>query len=119
MTERSKPTAGPWTVFNNPTSNYGLEVRADVPVKAKKVVCRLGGPDREANARLIAEAGTVLHDTGLTPRELQKQRDELLAALKRVVADRDDTEIQFAGRPTQIKNSTVEDARAAIAKVSA
>lgn len=60
MTEHSKPAPGPWTVFNNPTSNYGLEVRADVPVKAKQVICRVGGPDREANARLIAAAPELL-----------------------------------------------------------
>jgi hypothetical protein len=29
-----------------------------------------------ANADLIAEAGTVLHETGLTPRQLAEQRAE-------------------------------------------
>lgn len=37
-----------------------------------------------ALAELIAEAGTVLHETGLTPRELAEQRDRLLAALKEI-----------------------------------
>lgn len=44
----------------------------------------------EANAAFIAEAGTVAHETGLTPRQLADQRDELLAALKRtecIIAD--------------------------------
>lgn len=40
--------------------------------------------EREALARLIAEAGTVLHETGLTPRQLAEQRAELLEALKRL-----------------------------------
>jgi hypothetical protein len=34
------------------------------------------------NARLIAEAGTVYHETGLTPRQLAEQRAELLEALE-------------------------------------
>ena len=38
--------------------------------------------DAGDNARLIAEAGTVFHNTGLTPRQLVAQRDELLAMLK-------------------------------------
>lgn len=36
----------------------------------------------EDHAHLIAEAGTVYHETGLTPRQLAEQRAELLAALK-------------------------------------
>lgn len=34
----------------------------------------------EANIRLMAEAGTVANSTGLMPKELLTQRDELLAA---------------------------------------
>lgn len=40
------------------------------------------GAHQEDNANLIAEAGTVYHETGLTPRQLAEQRDELLEALK-------------------------------------
>lgn len=42
-------------------------------------------PRREeaaANGLILAEAINVLHETGLTPRELAEQRDRLLAALK-------------------------------------
>lgn len=50
----------------------------------------------EANAQLIAEAGTVLHETGYTPRELADQRAELLAALDkcatRAMPHADDTD---------------------------
>lgn len=35
-----------------------------------------------ANAKLIAEAGTVTNECGLTPRQLLEQRNELLSALK-------------------------------------
>jgi hypothetical protein len=36
----------------------------------------------EANARLIAEAGTVASEYGLTPRELLEQRNEMLEVLE-------------------------------------
>ena len=39
-------------------------------------------PEARANAELIAEAGTVANETGLTPRELLNQRNELLEVLK-------------------------------------
>lgn len=49
--------------------------------------------DKLADANLIAEAFTVHHETGLTPQQLrermeraEKQRDELLTALKAIVA---------------------------------
>ncbi len=35
-----------------------------------------------ANAELIAEAGTVTNECGLSPRQLKEQRDEVLEALK-------------------------------------
>ena len=51
-------------------------------------------------ARLIAEAGTVATETGLTPRQLADQRAELLAALECVMDrlvdrhEKDDAAIQ-------------------------
>jgi hypothetical protein len=36
------------------------------------------------HARLIIEAGTVFHETKLTPRQLAEQREELLEALERL-----------------------------------
>jgi len=47
------------------------------------------GERAEANARLIAEAGTVAHETGLTPRQLAEQRDELVKALQWALAELD------------------------------
>jgi len=38
----------------------------------------------KANAKLIAEAGTVTNECGLTPRQLLEQRNELLEALKEI-----------------------------------
>jgi len=37
----------------------------------------------QANAALIAEAGNVFHETGLTPRQLVEQRDALAEALEK------------------------------------
>lgn len=51
-----KYTSTPWSVFDNPTSNYGLEVIANTTVKAKRVVCRIGGPVQVANAAFIVRA---------------------------------------------------------------
>ena len=39
---------------------------------------------REANARLIAEAGTVANETGKTPRQLADENKELLEALQEI-----------------------------------
>ena len=74
MSEASKPvwSAGFKTVTVQETEEH---VAADI-----RVFC--GNPDfTKRISRLIAEAGTVHHETGLTPRQLVEQRDALLAAL--------------------------------------
>lgn len=81
----SKPTQGPWRVA--PSSSYrGSEINIDAgPNGTGGFICvagHRGDLEAEANAALIAEAGTVLYETGLTPQQLREQRDELLAALK-------------------------------------
>ena len=43
--------------------------------------------DNEANAKLIAEAGTVANETGKTPRQLADENRELLKALKSIVSE--------------------------------
>jgi hypothetical protein len=43
--------------------------------------------EMNANAHLIAEAGTVANETGLTPRELKEQRDNLYWACKKVFSE--------------------------------
>lgn len=68
-------TPGPWRPYNNPVSNYGLEVIADVKLKAKRVVCRVSGPDREANARLLAAAPELLSVLKAALSEWQNQMD--------------------------------------------
>lgn len=95
MTDTAKPTAGPWTCMI--TSEFDGSPYVDDSVHSLSsdanpgdIIClspeRDGYTDSakqwEANARLIAEAGTVYHETGLTPRQLVEQRDGLLKALR-------------------------------------
>lgn len=75
MTSNVKPTPGPWMAIN--ATSYLDEG----PSWMIAGVAHCGdGELSEANARLIAEAGTVYHETGFSPRQLAEQRAELLAA---------------------------------------
>ena len=72
MTEQSRKwTRGKWT--------------HDVDLYLYAGTCQIGkvylGENDEANAALIAEAGTVANETGLTPRQLAERIVELEAAL--------------------------------------
>ena len=78
MTGQCKPSEGPWTVgkFQDTGLNNQISVHP--------AICTVYGAreEAEANAHIIAEAGTVYHETKLTPRQILAQRDELLKALK-------------------------------------
>lgn len=92
MSSGFEGTPGPWAV----ASRHPRRVTHKGKVICTAVLRNQGGctslrftkeqQEAEANARLIAEAGTVLHETGLTPRELAEQRAELLQALEAIVA---------------------------------
>jgi hypothetical protein len=111
---QARPSPGPWSI-NTSGMNSTVYLLLD---RAGRVI---GFPHRDiggkqehefaANAALIAEAGTVFHETGLTPRQLAEQRAELLAAL---IAIRD------AGRDWhgwhEMYYDAIELARAALAK---
>ena len=84
MSEAIKPTPGPWIV-----STYADGFEVDGPggiciaqaQQLKPIRKKEDHDQRKANARLIAEAGTVAHETGLTPRQLVdrvKELEELL-----------------------------------------
>ena len=83
-------TPGPWRIYGK-AKNHHVAIIDSIPDVDGKVVANcichvaLTNPDWEANANLIAEAGTVAHETGLTPRELMEQRDKLLAACEAYV----------------------------------
>ncbi len=78
----AKPTPGPWH-----TSSTHLGAAIDIGAANGANVALVSGPKENgadeyvANADMIADAGTVFHETGLTPRQLAEQRDKLLAAL--------------------------------------
>jgi hypothetical protein len=93
-TNKLKPSPGPWTV--GAPNKFGAEVRADVGTRPRvwandktgiaDICIRRGiyeGTSNEemANAQLIAEAGTVFHETGLSPRQLADQCRDMYAAL--------------------------------------
>lgn len=73
-----------WVAEYDDDSDYlSVMERLDTQGKYEGVtICRLHG---EASADLIAEAGTVFHNTGLSPVQLVEQRDELLDALQGMV----------------------------------
>ena len=86
MSEAIKPTPGPWAVsgLGGPWEST-LRIRAPGWGLVAQIGVNPGMPHwdlpQRANAALIAEAGTVHHETGLTPRQLVEQRDALAAAL--------------------------------------
>lgn len=70
------PTKGPWIACQN-----GDVLGGDSQCITRATTLRPLA-EVQLNGRLIAEAGTVYHETGLTPRELKEQRDRLLVCLK-------------------------------------
>lgn len=77
--QKAQCTPGGW--------RYEVDSGFDGPavVSPYGLVCKMPNEidgENEANAALIGEAGTVLAETGLSPRELADQRNELLASAK-------------------------------------
>ncbi len=79
----AKPTPGPWKYGHIGKDEFWIGPEYEQWVGC---VTRDHGGNHEANARLIAESGTVHHETGLTPRQLAEQRAELLEALEKASA---------------------------------
>lgn len=67
-------------------NNTGQEIKilAETFIHSRAGIGNISKEEMASNANLIVEAGNVANETGLTPRELQKQRDELLEALKKI-----------------------------------
>ena len=107
MSEKLKPTPGPWVVGGSDTDDWAFpthdgkdstsaqEIVCDGDVIAFAVVAYDGWshPRKEArlsdNATLIAEAGTVFHECGLSPRELLDGYRELLSFVEGLCATQD------------------------------
>ena len=86
----AKPTKGPYTAHLECDAKFTqLGIVRDSSFKEIAFTRNQSfdpAGDNEANANLIAEAFNVLHETGLTPRQLDEQRRELLEALEDVMA---------------------------------
>jgi hypothetical protein len=80
MTDTAKPTPGDWVI------NRHVVVPEVINANGGQAICLVTGRDWEGNAALIAEAGTVHHETGLTPRQLMEQRDTAYAERNQCVA---------------------------------
>lgn len=119
MSEARKPTPGPWIHGNwLKAAEGGIDeagwcevwmIEADGVKSLPFVACK--HQDMQANAALIAEAGTVHHETGLTPRQLVEQRDALAEVVANVVAYFD------APGDGCFSDTQLEQARAALALV--
>lgn len=76
---KNQHTSGTWIVGidNNVYSQDG-----DVKIALVKTDFNVTLQQAEANAKLIADAGTTANKCGLVPSEILQQRDELLKALE-------------------------------------
>ena len=102
MNDTSKPTPGPWHVVCTPGHNGIGEVRvysSDMGLPIATV--NSNWPGRTVDAAFIAEAGTVYHETNLTPRQLLEQRDEYRSLLHRVFAESFGGYISWEGGDTE------------------
>ena len=81
-----KHTQGKWEVA---TEEGDTLVRTPAFYIAR-VYKGIGKDEEQANAKLIAEAGTVANETGFTPRQLAEQKAELLEACKKMQGIQDE-----------------------------
>lgn len=76
----TKITKGDWEVW--PLQKQPIRIcAAGTPTIAEVPLRHVSINEQKANAELIAEAGTVTNQTGLSPMKLLEQRNELLTAL--------------------------------------
>lgn len=82
MSEAMKPTPGEWQLWTS--CSWRRIMTTDGTPIAVPAIARDGHPDlniSEDDARLIVEAGTVFHETQLSPRQLVERVKELEEAL--------------------------------------
>lgn len=79
----AKPTPGPWVI--HPTALHPAVRSVGTGEIGPRRICTVGSmngnPVDKANARLIADAGTVFNTTGLTPSQLVERVKEMEEAL--------------------------------------
>lgn len=105
-----KPTPGPWLTHREGFSTIYIQASIGGGWVQEIAACgptNEGSEQQASNASLIAEAGTVFHETGLSPRQLVEMNAELVEALTNFVD----------GCSTSVNAHEV--ARAALTKASA
>lgn len=82
----NKCTKGPWVaeLYDEDGVLDPCVIGADCHEVAFVYRHRVDTEQTKANAELIAEAGTVTHETGLSPRQLAEQVEQLRAALTEI-----------------------------------
>lgn len=108
--EKMKPTPGPWTVHSEMRDCVTFEGRHGTENLFLQNLDGYFACQNEVDATLIAEAGSVFHESGLSPRELLTLLQEIVAASESDAAS--GGEIFFA----EAVSSPIEAARAALAK---
>ncbi|UBB18326.1 hypothetical protein [Comamonas odontotermitis] len=113
--EKLKPTPGPWIADDNEGfSPWTIWSRMTPSGNGAPgpVIARIEGDSAEADdsATLIAEAGTVFHECGLSPRELLEGYRELRKTLQDLEAS-----YQFLKPAGHQDSDTQKSARAALA----
>lgn len=78
--EKSSITKGPVVISGGRFEVRGMD--GELLLTADHKLMRKSRGEREANIALAAEAFNVMHQAGLSPRELLAQRDELAEALR-------------------------------------
>lgn len=93
-----KPTPGPWIALKYSAKRFGLGTVGDGAWMYLQTIYQdADHPEMRANARLIAEAGTVFHNTGLSPVQLVEMVKELKAALNLLLGTADDPNAGWRG----------------------
>lgn len=124
MSEAIKPTPGEW-LYGHREGADGMW-RTEVFSGDGEVIATLSwypkptndgwiGTYREANARLIAEAGTVFHETQCTPRQLADRVKEMEEVVRALVAY-DEAEHEDGLLMMLRYGAMLDDARAALSK---
>lgn len=87
MSEAIKPTPGPWTAKGRDVFIGRLRVvHAANAASSTPMNMRDEVEQAHRNALFIAEAGTVFHETGLSPRQLAERNEELVEVVRELVA---------------------------------
>lgn len=112
MTSENKPTPGAWFTNRDGFSTVYVEARICGGWLQEVAACgptEQGPEQQESNARLIAEAGTVFHECGLSPRELLEGYRDMYMELREIAQypENDTVEMRRIARAALAKHKEV------------